>query len=499
MPHLFVRCAFVSAVLTSWAVAHDDYQDAYQIAEKSVFFVGTPDLDDVLRAATSPSMHRYFDHLGQALDGRFLLSDVQTASVTRFPTEQAVGFAISESVAVIGKPIFDEETTIPIRTPDGREFETRLLAVDHVSGLSLVEFPSEELTPIQPGAEALAPGSRWVAARPVSHGVAIDELIISGSPESHPSPDNTAPTIFSPPTGFTTGMPVMAADGRLVGVIGPESQTTEGQVRTVRPIEEIVAMWNAVQARDATASNEKTETPDQGNGSVDREVLRQFPAMLGVQLSVSIPGQIERVLPDSPAAEIGLVAGQTIRQIGSVHVRINEDILRSVNRFRSGHSTELVIVDSDGGSETKIVEFGKKPKIESHNEDASDGQRRFSAWLGLPNSQRVYTWRNGVLSPMESATVPQKDAQTKPDANRKASDPDAGGNAETSPKSAAAPVPTPNASVQPPTPPTLPLLWKALTVERSGVEEQLRKMQREQTGLKKQLDRIEKMLQQLDP
>ena len=268
------------------------------------------------------------------------------------------GFVISETghVATAFNHVLDRDPVLVV-LDDGRRLDYRLLAADPATRLAVLEPDRDDLAlPHFDPADAAAaePGDRVLAfsnAYKVAGGdepVGVQHAVVSAVAELDARRGSAAATLpgealildAATNNAGAAGGPVVAADGRLAGVLGRElkNDATNVYVNYALPAEAAAPVLRAML--------DGTFAPESAAGAADI-VGGPTPADLGFVLVPDVvrrtPAYVEFVAEDSPAAAGGLRAGDLV-------VLLDGDLVASVrllvDRLRTaepGSTVEFVV------------------------------------------------------------------------------------------------------------------------------------------------------------
>ena len=229
-------------------------------------------------------------------------------------------------------------------------------------------------------------------------------------------------------------------------------------------------------------------------------------ARLGVALEPGSTAAVQTVQPDSPAERAGIEQDDRIQRIGRHTIRTSDDVVAAIGGYRAGQTVEIVWT-RDGEERRASVELDRRIEPTSSQnpyrvyfdtatspEGTTDPKvTPPAAWLNLRDwsnlkQHPVFEYRHGKM-------VPVQPPSTEP-ANPRRVIPPSGMPLKLERDSNPATIPKPKLGLPEP---RSTARVQGFRVERSGVEESLRKLDREQGELRNQLNRIESMLKAMKP
>ncbi len=145
-----------------------------------------------------------------------------------------------------------------------------------------------------------------------------------------------------------SGGPLLDAQGEVIGVVTAASSGSRSVVGYAIPISSALGIARQIESGRASAT-----------------VTIGYPAFLGVQLAQgSVTGAtVGGVLSGTPAATLGLVAGDTITALGSTPVASASDLSAAIAAHSPGATVSIAWTDAAGASHTASVTLADGPAL----------------------------------------------------------------------------------------------------------------------------------------
>ena len=274
------------------------------------------------------------------------------------------GFAVSEDIVV--SCALTEDDVLQLTLADGTEAKGSVVARDDVNGLVAIRVEDASLTPI-----ALADASphaglpvfvSWLEEGHVATGQAG---MIASEPNSRHASLGLTQSLDADFAPHKLGAPILDATGTLVGVMVYQEGTP-----LCLPASHISRLIDA-----------------EGDG----DVVKLGRGRMGVRLDEAKGSEIVTVVPDMPAADAGLKAGDRVAKVDSLVCRNHHDVMAGIAMARAG-DTVSIEVERDGKTLVRDVELVSTPQ-----------QVEVYGYLYNP-MRSVYRFQDGKLVPMTGET-----------------------------------------------------------------------------------------------
>ncbi len=284
---------------------------------------------------------------------------------------QGSGFIISEDGYILtNNHLVEEAETVKVRLLDGREYDAEIVGTDPPSDIAVVRIDADDLPAIAAGDSDDIKVGQWVLAigNPfgLTHTVTAGIVSAVGREVGIAEFENFIQTDAAINFG-NSGGPLVTIDGEVIGVntaiVGPGGNIGIGLAIPINMAKDI-----AEQLID------------------DGQVVRGF---LGVSIQSLTPELAETfglpedakgvlvpdVIPDSPAEEAGILAGDIIVKIEGREVTGASDLRNRIAAKRPGTELTLEIV-RNGQTEQITVELGRRPgeeePVDQEHDDIMD-------------------------------------------------------------------------------------------------------------------------------
>jgi S1-C subfamily serine protease len=260
--------------------------------------------------------------------------------------------------------VVDGADTVSVRLKDGRTFEGKVLGQDLVTDVAVIQIQANDLPAVTIGnSDALQPGE-WVIA--IGNPLGLDNTVTAGIISAT---DRSASDVGVPDrrVGFiqtdtainpgNSGGPLLNARGEVIGmntaiISGAQGLGFAIPINTVQNIAQQLITKGAVE-HPYLGVQMVTLTP---------EVKQQLDIESGGQIKVAADQGILiiRVVPDSPAARVGLRAGDVIQTINNQPVTTTEQVQQIVESSSVGSQLQ-VQVQRNGQSAQVAVRLAPLP------------------------------------------------------------------------------------------------------------------------------------------
>jgi S1-C subfamily serine protease len=292
--------------------------------------------------------------------GRFEADQVASVS--------SAGFAIDEArlVAYLGRPA----ESLTVVDADGQTRDGRVVVMDHVTGLAVIEVEDAFFPQLLVSAAATEPGLPVVAAWLSEGHLQSDAGMVASHPLASQSGIGPTPRLDFGAGSLKIGAPVFSAEGIVVGVLVP---SPSGRLVCARPVD-LQRLIDAAQQDDP------------------QDLKR---GLVGIQFEGGGPLVLE-VSPGSAAEGAGIEAGDLVQRVGETPIKTASDVVAAVSAARAGETLEITV---QRGDQTLRLPVTLKEHPQQHLARFSGPSPQGGpGGLGLP--QR-FQWRDGQLAPMD--------------------------------------------------------------------------------------------------
>lgn len=291
------------------------------------------------------------------------------------------GFIVSEDGYVLtNNHVVEGADEVIVRLNDRRELQAEVIGTDPRSDMAVLKIEDDEPLPVVRigDSSTLKPGE-WVFAigSPFGFDYTVTSGIVSAIGRSLPS-ENYVPFIQTDVAinPGNSGGPLFNMDGEVVG-INSQIYTRSGGFMGVSfaiPIDDAMNVFRQLRDDGQVARG--------WLGVLIQEVNRDLAESFG--LSRPRGALIAEVMPDSPAEQAGLEAGDIVLAYDGESIERSSDLPPMVGRTPVGEAAELTIL-RQGERRTLDVEIGRLPE----EEGAAGAQSEPSQSSGGPLSLRV--------------------------------------------------------------------------------------------------------------
>nr|WP_256663870.1 DegQ family serine endoprotease [Pseudomonas sp. gcc21] len=257
------------------------------------------------------------------------------------PQSLGSGFITSKDGYVLtNNHVIDGADEIFVRLSDRREVEAELIGADPRSDLALLKIDAgEDLPVVRIGKSAdIRPGD-WVLAigSPFGFDYSVTAGIVSAKGRSLPNesyvPFLQTDVAINP---GNSGGPLFNLDGEVVGINSQIFTRSGGFMGLSFAIPIDVAM-------DVAEQLKKDGVVRRGwLGVIIQEVNKDLAESFGLRKPAG--ALVAQVMPEGPAEEGGLQAGDVILEFNGQEIILSSDLPHAVGRVRPGETAELVIM-----------------------------------------------------------------------------------------------------------------------------------------------------------
>lgn len=271
------------------------------------------------------------------------------------------GFIVSEDGYVLtNNHVIEGADEVMVRLNDRRELQAEVVGTDPRSDMAVLKIEDDEPLPVvQIGRSSELKPGQWVFAigSPFGFDYTVTSGIVSAIGRSLPS-ENYVPFIQTDVAinPGNSGGPLFNMDGEVVG-INSQIYTRSGGFMGVSfaiPIDEAMNVFRQLRDEGSVARG--------WLGVLIQEVNRDLAESFG--LSRPRGALVAEVMPDSPAAEAGLQAGDIVLAFEGEDIERSADLPPMVGRTPVGEEVDLTVL-RQGSERTVEVEIGRLPEQES--------------------------------------------------------------------------------------------------------------------------------------
>lgn len=294
------------------------------------------------------------DFLRRFFDG---LEEQQPDLMPDAPQESTgSGFIIdSDGYILTNRHVVDGAKRVIVRLSDRRELEAELVGQDERSDLALLKVDASGLPVVRIGSSQKLKVGEWVLAigAPFGFDSSVTAGIVSAKGRSLPS-ENYVPFIQTDVAinPGNSGGPLFNLDGEVVGINSQIISRNGGYMGLSFAIPIDIAMGVVEQLkRDGKVSRGWLGVMIQ---PVDRDLAPSFG------LDKPVGALVAQVLPNSPAADAGLQAGDVIVRFNGEEIDESSELPQVVGLLPPGTRARAIVM-RDGEETTLTVEVGELP------------------------------------------------------------------------------------------------------------------------------------------
>jgi serine protease Do len=269
------------------------------------------------------------------------------------------GFVISEDGYIVtNNHVIDGADEIMIEFYEGMKLPAKVVGTDPKTDLALLKVESDTaLTFVPFGDSDVSRVGDWVMAvgNPLGQGFSVSAGIISARNRTlSGSYDDFIQTDAAINKG-NSGGPLFNMDGGVIGVNTAILSPTGGSIGIG------FSMASNVVAPVIEQLREFGETRRGWLGVRIQDVTEDVAEALGLETA---SGALVTDVPDGPAAEAGILAGDVITSFDTVDVVDTRGLVRQVGNTEVGKAVRIV-VRRDGKSQTLLVTLGRREDAEA--------------------------------------------------------------------------------------------------------------------------------------
>ncbi|MEX1236562.1 MAG: Do family serine endopeptidase [Roseovarius sp.] len=268
------------------------------------------------------------------------------------------GFVISEDGYIVtNNHVIERADEIIIEFYEGGEMPATVIGTDPKTDIALLKVEADNPLPfVSFGDSDVARVGDWVMAmgNPLGQGFSVSAGIVSARNRALSGTyDDYIQTDAAINQG-NSGGPLFDMDGKVVGVNTAILSPNGGSIGIG------FSMASNVVTRVVDQLQEFGETRRGWLGVVIQDVTTDVAEAMGLDM---VAGALVTDVPDGPAAEAGMMAGDVITSFDGVKVPDTRELVRQVGETEVG-KTVRVVVFRDGGTQTLKVTLGRREDAE---------------------------------------------------------------------------------------------------------------------------------------
>jgi serine protease Do len=292
------------------------------------------------------------------------------------------GFVISEDGYIVtNNHVIERADEIIIEFYEGGELEAKVIGTDPKTDIALLKVEADTPLPfVSFGDSDTARVGDWVMAmgNPLGQGFSVSAGIVSARNRALSGTyDDYIQTDAAINQG-NSGGPLFDMDGKVVGVNTAILSPNGGSIGIG------FSMASNVVTRVVDQLQEFGETRRGWLGVRIQDVTPDVAEAMGLDIAA---GALVTDVPEGPAADAGMMAGDVITSFDGVKVPDTRELVRQVGETDVG-KTVRVVVFRDGGTKTLKVTLGRREDAESGadgagGEDSPDAAPEPQTLMGL--------------------------------------------------------------------------------------------------------------------
>ncbi|GAB4386636.1 MAG: DegQ family serine endoprotease [Albidovulum sp.] len=269
------------------------------------------------------------------------------------------GFVISEDGYIVtNNHVIEGADEISIEFFSGKRLDAKLIGTDPKTDIALLKVESDEPLPyVSFGNSDLARVGDWVLAvgNPLGQGFSVSAGIVSArNRELSGTYDDFIQTDAAINRG-NSGGPLFNMDGQVIGVNTAILSPNGGSIGIG------FSMASNVVSKVVEQLKEFGQTRRGWLGVRIQDVTPDVAEAMGLERAA---GALVTDVPDGPAKDAGVMAGDVITAFDGVEVRDTRDLVRRVADAEVGKPATLVVL-RDGKSQTLTVTLGRREEAEA--------------------------------------------------------------------------------------------------------------------------------------
>ena len=268
------------------------------------------------------------------------------------------GFVISEDGYIVtNNHVIDKADEIEIEFFSGKRLEAKLIGTDPKTDIALLKVESDEPLPFVPfGNSDLMRVGDWVIAmgNPLGQGFSVSAGIISARGRALSGTyDDYLQTDAAINRG-NSGGPLFNMDGQVIGVNTAILSPTGGSIGIG------FSMASNVVTKVVDQLREYGETRRGWLGVRIQDVTPDVAEAMGL---ASTKGALITDVPDGPAKDAGMMAGDVITSFDGEDVSDTRELVRRVGEAPVGEAVRVIVM-RDGATQTLSVVLGRRETAE---------------------------------------------------------------------------------------------------------------------------------------
>jgi len=309
-------------------------------------------------------------------------------------TGEGSGFFISpDGYAVTNNHVVDHAKTVQVKTEDGTAYKAKVIGTDPKTDLALIKVEADKTFPYVKFAKNAPRVGDWVVA--VGNPFGLSETVTAGIVSAR-GRDIGAGTyddyiqIDAPINKGNSGGPAFNVNGNVIGVNTAIYSPSGGSVGIGFDIPASTAEMVVAQLK--------------AHGYVNHAYLgvEVQPVTAGIADSLGLKHArgaiVDQPQPGSPAAKVGIKAGDVITAINGKSVKDSRDLARTIGMMTPGTTVKVALVHN-GEAKTLSVTLAKLPKEQTamagNNGHGAKGLPRLGLQLA-PASEVAGAGQKGV-------------------------------------------------------------------------------------------------------
>jgi serine protease Do len=276
------------------------------------------------------------------------------------------GFVISEDGYIVtNNHVIDKADEIEIEFFSGKRLEAKLIGTDPKTDIALLKVESDEPLPFVPfGNSDLMRVGDWVIAmgNPLGQGFSVSAGIISARGRALSGTyDDYLQTDAAINRG-NSGGPLFNMDGQVIGVNTAILSPTGGSIGIG------FSMASNVVTKVVDQLREFGETRRGWLGVRIQDVTPDVAEAMGL---ASTNGALITDVPDGPAKDAGMMAGDVIISFDGEDVSDTRELVRRVGEAPVGEAVRVIVM-RDGATQTLSVVLGRRETAEGEASPAAE-------------------------------------------------------------------------------------------------------------------------------
>jgi S1-C subfamily serine protease len=366
-------CLALITATSGWAQSATDFREAISAARTASVAVR---FDDPAGKSGPISERERLGELRQWAGDRFSIEAWIPDGVGWASRSSRAGFAVADDT-IITAQIPSSIRQVTVTTPDGRDVSGRVIARDHVTGMTAVRVENAEFDPLPVAAELISPGLPAVVTWLRRGGYATSRhVMIASEPSPDPAEMGFTYELDGDLSGPAVGAAVVDAGGVVIGVAVSPFHPASRRPANLRCIpSSIVSRMIKTALRD---------TPE--------DLAR---GRIGIQFDAG-SANVTQVIPGLPGDQAGIKVGDRITKVGRYQINDSTEVLAAVAMARAGDELEIVLRRNGGQKRSTVKLRRQDPAAGRWETPPAAGP------LGGVGSERAFRLEDGNLVPMDA-------------------------------------------------------------------------------------------------